>query len=202
MKQITFKQYRTIDITILCVMTAIFEYIVCLATNQWATLQAMAVSITLMMTCITAFRWSYFAVFPALIGSLSYSLAYGADLKQIIYFCGGSLFCILTVPLLKKLGKESVRINFVKRSFYAITVYIAIAIGRWLISLIFNFSLQSLILMLTTDILSLLFAIVVLTIVKNLDGILEDQKAYLLRLDKERREIEEANQSDPFNDPY
>ena len=202
MKQITFKQYRSIDLSILCVMTAVFEYIVCLATNEWATLQAMAISITLTMTCITAFRWSYFAVFPALVGSVSYVIAYGADIKQIVYFCGGSLFCILTIPLLEKLGKESVRADFIKRSFFATIVYVAIALGRWLISLVFNFSVQSLILLLTTDVLSLLFAILVLTIVKNLDGILEDQKAYLLRLDRERRETEEANLSDPFNDPY
>jgi hypothetical protein len=31
---------------------------------------------------------------------------------------------------------------------------------------------------------------------------LEDQKSYLLRLDKERREEAEADLSDPFNNSY
>lgn len=202
MKQISFKQYRAIDIVMLCIMTAFFEYIVSLATNQWFILQAMSVSITLMMTCITAFRWSYYAVFPAVVGSLAYSIASAAEFKQLFAYCGGSVFCIIAIPLLIKMGKEKVRIDFLKRSFFAITVYISMAIGRWLLSLLFEFSLNSLVLLITADILSLLFAIIVLTIVKNLDGILEDQKSYLLRLNKERRETEESNQSDPFNNPY
>ena len=203
MKQMTYKQYRAIDITMLCLMTAVFEYIICLATNEWATLQAMAVSITLTMTCIAALRWNCYAVIIAIVGSLSYSMAYKADFWQILCFSGGSLFCILAIPLLKALGKENVRADFIKRSFFATTVYVAIVLGKWLISsFISGFSINSLKLLFTTDILSLVFAIVVLTLVKNLDGILEDQKAYLIRLDKERRETEEANQSDPFNDPY
>ena len=202
MKQITFNQYRNIDITLLCLMTAVFEAITCVATNKWFVLQAMAISITLTMTCITAFRWSEWALIPAFVGSLSYCIASKADLKQIFIYCTGALFCILTIPLLKKLGKESVRKDFIKRSLFAIAVYVIIALSRWLLSLPFKFDFDTLVLLITTDVLSLLFAIIVLSIVKNLDGILEDQKSYLLRLDRERREIERENQSDPFNDPY
>ncbi len=200
MKQITFKQYRAIDLVMFCAITAVFESILCMATNQWFVIQAMSVTLTLTMTCITAFRWSYYAAFPAIVGSLAYCIVSKADIKQAVAYCGGSLFCLIAIPLLEKLGKDKVRADFIKRSAFVTVVYLATAMGRWLISLLFEQG--SLALLITVDILSLLFAIVVLTLAKRLDGVLEDQKSYILRLDKERREMEESNQSDPFNDPY
>lgn len=202
MKQITFKQYRSIDLVMLCIITALFESIACLATNQWFVLQAMSVSITLTIVCITAFRWGKLAVLPSLVGSVAYCFISGASFKQLVIYCCGSFFCIFAVPILDKLGKENIRTDFVKRSAFATLTYILVVLGRWLVSLLFELSFNSLMTFFTVDILSLLFAVVVLTLVKGLDGILEDQKAYLIRLDKERREEEQAKHSDPFNNPY
>lgn len=202
MKQITFKQYRTIDLVFLSLIAAIFESVATLATNNWFVKQPMAVSITLTITCIAAFRWSYYAFIPALVGSLMHCITSSATIEQFIYYCGGSLLFLVSIPLLKRIGKEKVRNDFIIRSFYAIVAYISFALGRWLLSLLFEVSLNNLVVFLSTDILSLLFAIVVLTLAKGGDGLLEDQKSYLLRLDKERREEEEADLSDPFNNSY
>ena len=202
MKQITFKQYRTIDLVFLSLIAAIFESVATLATNYWFVKQPMAVSITLTITCIAALRWSEYALIPSLIGSIMHCIISGATIEQFLYYCAGSLLFLISIPLLKKLGKEKVRNDFIIRSFFAIVTYISIALGRWLLSLLFEANIKSLVIFLVTDILSLLFAIVVLTLAKGVDGLLEDQKSYLIRLDKERREEEEANLSDPFNDPY
>ena len=51
----------------------------------------------------------------------------------------------------------------------------------------------------TTDILSLLFAVVVMSLLKGADGMIEDQKEYLLRIDRESKEEESANLNDPFS---
>ena len=208
MKQISFKQYRTNDIVILTIMTAFFESLLCIATNSWFVLQAMSVSITLAMTCIVAFRWGGFAVIPSFVGSMAYCITYNLisekDLsgQQILTYCCGSVFCLIAIPLLIKLGKENVRKDFVKRSALAVIIYILIAVGRCLFALMFGENVEALSAYFTVDILSLLFAIVVLTVTKDLDGMLEDQKAYILRIDRERREEQEANTQDPFNDPY
>ena len=57
-------------------------------------------------------------------------------------------------------------------------------------SLFFGGDLTALLVYATTDVISLLFAEIILLILRNTDGMIEDQKAYLLRLDKERREEE------------
>ena len=78
MKQITFKQYRAIDITILCVMTAVFEAIAAMASDKWFNLQAMTVSVTLALVCITFMRWGLFALLPSFIGAFVYCTVIGA----------------------------------------------------------------------------------------------------------------------------
>jgi hypothetical protein len=66
-------------------------------------------------------------------------------------------------------------------------------VGRWLVSLIFAPTIETLLGFITTDIISLVVLIVGVIALRKSDGILEDQKSYLLRLDRERREAEERN---------
>ena len=198
MKPLTFKQYRQIDLTILCIITAVFEAIATLASNQWFALQAMTVSIVLTLTCITMMRWGPYAALPAFIGAFVYCYISKATLPQYFIYCLGSLFCLLPLPLLLILGKERVRNNFVIRMLFIIETYLVIGVGRWICSLPFDFTINTLSVFIFADILSLLFAIVVLTIAKNVDGLIEDQKSYLLRLDRERKAEQEANLNDPF----
>ena len=61
-------------------------------------------------------------------------------------------------------------------------------IGRWLISLFFGADLRTLLVYLGTDIISLLFASVLMMLMRKTDGMIEDQKAYLFRLQREREE--------------
>ena len=198
MNHITFKQYRQIDLSILCLVTAIFESIACLASTRWFALQAMTVSITLALTCITMMRWGKFALLPSFVGSLMYCIFTGAKVEQYIIYCIGSLFCIAALPLLNVLKKENARKDFIIRTVFVIVTYVSIALGRWLCSLPFDFSFNSLLAFIGTDILSLLFAIVVMSIAKNVDGLIEDQKSYLIRLEEERIREQEANLNDPF----
>lgn len=198
MKQITFNQYRQIDIILLCIITAVFEGIACIATTEWFSLQAMAISITFTMVCITALRWGALSILPSFVGAFVYCVFSGANVRQFVVYCGGSLFCLITIPLLNKLSKEKVRLRFNHRLCYVSTTYLAITIGRWIISLIFELTFVTFLPFITTDILSLLFAIVVLSALKSSDGLLEDQKSYLLRLEKERIEAQETNLNNQF----
>ena len=198
MKQLTFKQYKQIDLTLICILTAVFEYITTVATARWFNLQAMAVSITITMTCIAMFRWGAAAIFTSIIGSAAYCFALGAEAKYFVIYCGGSLMCLAALPILKALGKEKTRLSFLKRSVFAVAAYLSFIIGRWLFSLIFEFRFDSFIRFISTDVLSLLFVIVVLALLKNVDGMIEDQKAYLFRLERERLAKESSPNENNF----
>ena len=198
MKQLTFKQYRNIDLSILCILTAVFEALAAYASDQWFYLQAMTVSVTVALTCITFMRWGLYALLPSFVGAFVYCTAIGGSLHQYVIYCGGSLFIIMVFPLLEKITKEKIRKGFFLKVVFAGAVYISLNAGRWLCSLPFNFGFTTFLTFLGTDILSLLFAIVILALAKNVDGLIEDQKSYLLRLERERKEEQEANLNDPF----
>ena len=71
------------------------------------------------------------------------------------------------------------------------STYLFMTVGRWLVSLVFVFKLETILGFMTTDIVSLVVLIVGMIALRKSDGMIEDQKAYLLRLDRERREEEE-----------
>ncbi len=197
MKEITFKQYKAIDISILSVLLLVFEALSVYASSNWFSHSGISVvpliSLTPLVVVIMMMRWSEFAFVPAIVGGISYCFACGGKPEQYLVYCLGNLFGLLSLLIIKKLGKEEIR----KRRWYlalvSISTYLFITVGRWLVSLIFAPMIKTLLTFIATDIISLVVAVVGVIALRNSDGILEDQKAYLLRLDRERREADAAN---------
>ena len=191
-KEITFKQYKAIDISILSVLLLLFEALSVYASSKWFNLAGLTlISLTPLVMVVMMMRWSEFAVIAALVGGVSYCFACGGKPEQYLIYCVGNLFGVLSIFIIKKLGKEAIREKQLRLALISISTYLFINVGRWLVSLIFAPALETLITFVTTDAISLVVAIVGTITLRNSDGILEDQKAYLLRLDRERREEEE-----------
>ena len=138
-------------------------------------------------------RWSEFAFVAAIVGGASYCFACGGKPEQYLVYCLGNLFGLISLLIIKKLGKDVVRGRLTYLIPISISTYLFITVGRWLVSLIFAPTVKTLITFITTDIISLVVLIVGVIALRKSDGILEDQKSYLLRLDRERREAEEKN---------
>ena len=191
-KEITFKQYKAIDISILSVLLLLFEALSVYASSKWFNLAGLTlISLTPLVMVVMMMRWSEFAVIAAVVGGVSYCFACGGKPEQYLIYCVGNLFGVLSIFIIKKLGKEAIREKQMRLALISISTYLFINVGRWLVSLIFAPALETLITFVTTDAISLVVAIVGTIALRNSDGILEDQKAYLLRLDRERREEEE-----------
>ena len=73
-------------------------------------------------------------------------------------------------------------------------------LGRWLISLAFGGGLWNIVGYITSDVISLLFAVIILFLLRDVDGMIEDQKAYLFRLERERKEKAEMPNYQGFGD--
>ncbi len=101
MKNISFNQYRFIDLTILAVVTAVFEAITAYAATKWFPGELYAVSPTIAMACIVMMRWNGFAAINAALGGMSFCLASGATEKQILIYVVGNCFALLALLLFK-----------------------------------------------------------------------------------------------------
>lgn len=186
MNNITFKQYRNIDLCIFSILLVISEAVTTVATNKWFAAQPVAISTTLIFICIIMMRWSWLAVIPAIIGGLVFCIASGATAQQYLVYAVGNCAALLSLLWFKIFGKEDIRRSNVKLFFFTVSTYLVLEVGRWLISLFFGGRLDTLLVYLGTDIISLLFAVVIMFLMKNTDGMIEDQKAYLFRLQRER----------------
>ena len=186
MNNITFKQYRNIDLTIFAVLLVISEAVTAIATNTWFAAQPVALSPTLTFVCIVMMRWGGYAAIPALLGGLTFCIASGANPEQYVIYTLGNCLALLSLLWFKTFGKDEIRKSGYKLFFFTLTTYVMAQVGRWIVSLFFSGDLGTLVAYLATDIISLLFAVVIIFIMRKTDGMIEDQKAYLFRLQRER----------------
>ena len=184
--RMTFGQYRRMDILIFTVLTAVFECIATLATSKWFAAQPVAISITLTLVLIVMHRWGAYAALIAAVGGITFCITSGAGIEHYLIYAVGNTFAIVSLIYFKIFGKEQVRKSFFKTLLFATTSYVSVALGRWLISLIFGAGFSELVAFLTTDLITLLFAVVILYAGKGVDGLIEDQKQYVIRVNKEK----------------
>ena len=188
MKQITFKEYRMLDLIIFAVFVIVFEAIATYASGKWFWAQAVNISVTLLLTCIVMMRWSGWAVIHAVVGGLVYCFAAGATIEQYIVYSVGNAFAMVALLLIKFIGKEKIRASKMNLVLLTTTAYVGMAFGRTLIALFYGGGVTDFVVYITTDIISLLFASVVLVLIRKTDGMIEDQKAYLFRVEREEKE--------------
>ena len=193
MQNISFKQYRNIDLTVLAVLLLLSEGITTLATTKWFVGVPFAISTTLIFIIITMMRWGIFAFIPAIVGGLVFSLASGADFSRIVIYTVGNLFALTVCIFLRLVGRERVRKSIPLLLVLSVLSYVSLALGRWLVSLIFEPGIKSLLVYLSTDTVTLLFTSVLLILLRGVDGMIENQRHYLIRLSEERER--EANSS-------
>lgn len=186
MNQITFKQYRVIDVSILVALTIIFEAIATMASAKWFALQPVALSVGLAMVCIVMMRWSFPAAIAAVAGGLVFCVLSGATIEQYAVYCIGNVFSLLGMVWFKVFGKEGIRNSMWLIALFVSTAYVGQVLGRGLIAVAFGDSWGAFVTFATTDIMTLVFAVVVVILFRKTDGLLEDQKTYLLRLEEER----------------
>lgn len=183
-RQLTWRQYRAIDLALLAAALAIFEFIIVRAANWWFPGQPFTVSLAAPMTSIVYMRWGWWGAIHAAEAGLVFCFFSGASGVQYLVYCLGNLLSVLAVLLLERVGKERVRTGHLSLLF-PLLVQVLMQAGRALTALALGAGPASVVGFFTTDSLSLLFTFVIIWIARKLDGVYEDQKHYLLRVHAE-----------------
>lgn len=187
MKERTFGQYRAIDLGIMAVLLFVCEMLTITAATKWFPEQPYMLSPTITIICIMMMRWGVYAAIHAVIGGIAFCIASGASPQQFVIYCIGNCFALAALVLFKTHGKEQVRTKTLLSLVFTAVAYLGAQLGRWLVGLFFGASFDSFVVFLTTDSLSLLFAVVLVMIARRTDGLFEDQRAYLIRTADERK---------------
>ncbi len=206
---ISFNQYKGIDLAILTVLTVIAEAVVSLAASSWFPDTLYSLSPMVAMICIVMMRWGGWAAIPAAASGVAYCLATGgvvaADgeavgitLQQFMMYTVGNCGALVALVWFKAMGKEAVRKRIEVGILYVITAFAGTMLGRWAVALLFGAGPGAIVPILLADCLSLVFAIVVILIARRIDGLFEDQRSYLIRTEEER-EKQRKDDSDYYD---
>ena len=186
-RQLTLAQYRAVDLTLLAVILAVCEYGMTLAARQWFPGQLYTVSVTGALCAIVLMRWGIWAGLHAVLGGAVFWYASGGTWQQLAIYGIGNLGCLLVLPLLRGTGKEKIRRDKLFTALFALGVTLAMELGRAAVALLLGTAWELSVGFFTTDTLSCVFAMVVVSLAARLDGVFEDQKQYLRRLQEQQR---------------
>ena len=186
-RQLSYQEYRSIDLALFAMMAVIFELIIVRVSRSVLFAdQVYTVSLAGALVSIVYMRWGFWgALEAALFGFLDCAYS-GAALNQYLIYIGGNLFSLPMVFFLQRLGYEKVR-----KGQYALLfplgVILLMHLGRIVLAVLLGTELTTALGFFTTDSLSILFTLVIVWIARRLDGVYENQKHYLLRVHEEEK---------------
>lgn len=184
-RQLTFAEYRGIDLCLFAAMLVFSEFIITTAATRWFPGQPFTVSVTAAICAIVMMRWGFWAGIHAVVGGLVFCMVSGATARQYLVYCVGNLAGLGAIAYLRIVGKERIRKDKLLSMLTGVVTLLLMQLGRAMMALALGSELSTCVGFFTTDALSGLFAMVIIYIVRNLDGIFEDQKLYLIRLQKQ-----------------
>ena len=180
----TFREYRTIDLCFFAFILVVSETLVSKAANFWFPQELYSVSVVPAVVALVIMRWGVFAGLFAVLGGFVTCKCAGADIIQYLIYAAGNVLSLAAVLLTYKDKGRKIRSNAVLSVLFAVAVALLMQTGRSLVALALGLSPAVCINFITTDVLSSLMACVVIYIARRLDGIFEDQKSYVLRINK------------------
>lgn len=186
-RQRSFEEYRRLDLMMMAMMLVIFEFIIIKVTNsRMFADQAFTVSLAASITTIVYMRWGIWGGLYAALAGFIYCFYSGGTLNHYLIYIAGNLFSLPAVAVLKKLGYERVRTSKAYLLF-PLLVILLMQTGRMLVAIVLGTRPEAALGFVTTDVLSILFTLVIIWIARRSDGLYENQKHYLLRVHEEEK---------------
>ena len=186
-RQISFSQYRAIDLGIMAGLLTISQFLITMSVTVWFPQELYVVSPVAVIVALVMMRWSGWAGIHACLGGVVLAVASGGRLDQILIYGLGNLLSLGALVMLKLLGKERVRKSSFLSLMFALCCQLLMLLGRGAVAALLQYPLEVCWGFVTTDLLSVLFTLVIIWITRKVDGLFEDQKHYLLRMECERQ---------------
>ena len=187
-QQISFQQYRTIDLGILGIFLAVSQLLNQFAVSEWFPGELYVVSPVAIIVTLVMMRWGAWSLIHAAVGGVLFAVLAGGNTQQVLIYGLGNLLSIGALLMFRIFDKERVRQSAFLSLTFALCVQLLMQLGRAIVALAMGNAAAVCIGFITTDSLSDLFTLLVIWITRRVEGLFEDQKHYLLRLECERQD--------------
>jgi len=182
---ISFRQYRAIDLGLFAAILLVSQFLIVKAAGSWFAAQRFIVSPAAAVVAIVMMRWGPWAAIHAVLSGLLYCLQLKGGWQQYAAYIAGNLCAMVGLAQIQAHGKEAIRGSTSKTLIFATVVQVSMLLGRAFTALVVGLENGDALLFITTDALSLVFTLVILWIARRVDGLFEDQKHYLFRIQRE-----------------
>ena len=169
-------------------MLAVTETLAVTAARRWFPNEPYTVSVTPAITAIVMMRWGPWAGIHAALGGVVYCLVSGAGARHYMIYGLGNLLSLAALGYIRAATPEGIRQSTSKSLLLATAVTLLMQLGRAVLAVILGYSPVAALGFFTTDVITLLFTLVLVWIARRLDGIFEEQNHYLLRIRQEENE--------------
>ena len=184
----TVKQYRALDLAMFALMLTVAETLAVTAARRWFPNEPYTVSVTPAITAIVMMRWGPWAGLHAALGGVVFCLTSGAGVKHYAIYGLGNLLSLAALTYIRSATPEGIRESVWKSLALALTGTLLMQLGRALIAVVLGSAPVAALGFFTTDVITVLFTLVLIWIARRLDGIFEEQNHYLLRLKQQENE--------------
>ena len=185
--QLTLSQYRNVDLSLFAVILTVFEWLIATAATRWFPGELYTVSAVGAVCSIVLMRWGGWAATHAALGGVVFCTACGGSARQFVIYGTGNLGCLGSLLLLKWIGPRRIREDKLYSMLFGLVTILLMQLGRALTAMALGTQIANCVGFVTTDALSDLFTMVIIYIARQLDGVFENQKDYLVRLQAEQR---------------
>ena len=182
-------KYRATDLFIWALILCLFETLIVKAGTTLFASQPYTVSLVPAVVAIVYMRWGVYGMVHAFLGGLILCLAsgFGLEVKRCAVYAVGNLLSAIVLLWLK--GREKkIRDSWLLSAIFASVVAFLMQAGRAVVSLILGDTPSGAVSFVATDVLSGVFALVLVLIARRMDGVFEKQVSYLLRVQEAEKE--------------
>lgn len=180
-KGISLNLYRFLDIAIFSFIGLFFEYISFKILNIYD-YPYYSISVSLLINLLIMKRWGKYSLFYSIISGLFYVYLNKGNLINYFIYGIGNIFILFDLFLLYK-KKDSIKSNIFINSLFIINGFILSCLGRSVVALILRKNIiETFISFIGTESLNLIFSLIILNIIRNIDGLYEDQVEYIKRI--------------------
>ena len=189
-RSISIRQYKLTDLFLFAVILVIAELIAHFAGVKFADdTVAYLITFTVPITALVMMRWGWVAVLYAVADGVLWCLLKSAKWQSYLCYGLGNAFIALLLLMTRFMGKERIAGKWYFSALFVTCGWVAVMLGRSLVGLCAGYSLGELLRnFCLNELLSLFMAVVIICVMRKLDGMFEDQKSYLARIDGERRD--------------
>lgn len=202
-RQISVKQYRFTDLFIFAVILAISEVIGYFAAGAFPDEAIFTVSFSVVVILLVTLRWGWPSVIYALLAGLITCLFNIGSIDGRNWACYiiGNAFIALTLIPRYLIGTKKITSSWWSIALFAIFGWLCVYLGKSLvwavgfaISPVEGLSAASgFVLFVQSDLLSLVIGVLVMVLMRKLDGMTEDQNEFLKRFEDERKQAQRVD---------